>query len=29
MFRLLVLLAAVAFAGWAMMWPADNPGWSR
>ncbi len=26
MFRLLILLAAVAFAGWGMMWLADNPG---
>ena len=27
MFRLLVLLAAVALAGWGLMWLADNPGW--
>ncbi len=27
MFRLLLLLAAVALAGWGLMWLADNPGW--
>jgi HemY protein len=27
MFRLLILLAVVAFAGWGLMWLADNPGW--
>ena len=26
MFRLLILLAAVALAGWGLMWLADNPG---
>ncbi len=26
MFRLLILLAAVALAAWGLMWLADNPG---